>query len=217
VLNVPGTVEEFLRSRGKKYRKEVERCYRLWEKEGAPRFYRATTAEEIARVYSVLEEQQASRHGTLGSKYVLDEPAYRAFYERLAIDGSDAGLASLFAIEAGGEIIATLFGIVHDGTFTLLRIATGGPGWGHLSPGRLVVVETMKHFVAQGIRRFDMGIGDYPFKRGFGVEDVPLYDLIVARDLAQVPHAMFQRLKGRLRKSARVQSLFRRLKPRLSR
>jgi len=217
VLNVPGTVEDFLRSRGKKYRKEVERCYRLWEKEGAPRFYRATTAEEIARVYSVLEEQQASRHGTLGSKYVLDEPAYRAFYERLAIDGSDAGLASLFAIEAGGEIIATLFGIVHDGTFTLLRIATGGPGWGHLSPGRLVVVETMKHFVAQGIRRFDMGIGDYPFKRGFGVEDVPLYDLIVARDLAQVPHAMFQRLKGRLRKSARVQSLFRRLKPRLSR
>ena len=49
VLNVSGTVEEFLRSRGKKYRKEVERCYRLWEKEGAPRFYRATTAEEIAR------------------------------------------------------------------------------------------------------------------------------------------------------------------------
>jgi CelD/BcsL family acetyltransferase involved in cellulose biosynthesis len=80
-----------------------------------------------------------------------------------------------------------------------------------------VVIEAMKHFVAQGIRRFDMGIGDYPFKRGFGVESVPLYDLIVARDLAQVPHAMFQRLKGRLRKSASVQSLFQRLKPYFSR
>ena len=67
----------------KNFRKEVERCHRLWEKGGAPRFYRATTPEEIARVYSVLEEKQSARHAALGSKYVLDEPAYRAFYELL--------------------------------------------------------------------------------------------------------------------------------------
>ena len=145
----------------KNFRKEVERCHRLWEKGGAPRFYRATTPEEIARVYSVLEEQQSARHAALGSKYVLDEPAYRAFYERLAMDGSEAELAALFAVEAQGEIIATLFGIVHDGAFTLLRISTAGHAWGHLSPGRLVVVEAMKYFVARGVRRFDMGIGDY--------------------------------------------------------
>ena len=59
VLTIETTVEDFLRSRGKKYRKEVERCSRLWEKEGAPRFERATTPEAIARGYSVLEEQQA--------------------------------------------------------------------------------------------------------------------------------------------------------------
>jgi CelD/BcsL family acetyltransferase involved in cellulose biosynthesis len=217
VLTVPETVEAFLRARGKKYRKEVERCYRLWEQEGAPRFYRASTPEEIARVYSVLEEQQTARHSALGSRYVLDRPAYRAFYERLAIDGSDAGLASLFALEAAGEIIATLFGIVHDGTFTLLRIATGREQWGHLSPGRLIIVEAMKHYVAQGIRRFDMGIGDYPFKRGFGVEEVPLYDLIIARDLAEVPRAVYHRLKGRLRKSPRMRSLFEFLKPHFAR
>jgi CelD/BcsL family acetyltransferase involved in cellulose biosynthesis len=213
VLTIPDTVEAFLRSRGKKYRKEVERCTRLWEKEGAPRFYRATTPEQIARAYSVLEEQQASRHGTLGSTYVLDKPAYAAFYERLAIDGSDAGLASLFALEANGEIIATLFGIVHDGTFTLLRIATGGNAWSHLSPGRLVVVEAMKHFVAQDVRRFDMGIGDYPFKRGFGAEKVPLYDLIVARGLSAEPAAIYHRLKGRLRRNEHLRAVFQRLKP----
>src|SRR5690606_36251764 len=108
VLVVSDTVEAYLRGRGKKFRKEAERCHRIWQKEEAPRFYRATTPEEIARVYSVLEEQQSARHAALGSKYVLDQPAYRAFYERLAMDGSEAELAALFALEARGEIIAAL-------------------------------------------------------------------------------------------------------------
>ena len=200
----------------KNFRKEVERCHRLWEKGGAPRFYRATTPEEIARVYSVLEEKQSPRHAALGSKYVLDEPAYRAFYKRLAMDGSEAELAALFAVEAQGEIIATLFGIVHDGAFTLLRISTAGHAWGHLSLGRLVVVEAMKYFVARGVRRFDMGIGDY-LKRGFGVEDVLLYDLIVARDLSALPGALFHRLKGLLRQNKLARAVYQRFRPDLKR
>ena len=52
-----------------------------------------------------------------------------------------------------------------------------------------------------------MGIGDYPFKRGFGVTEVPLYDLIVARDLAALPRAAFHRLKARARKNPRIRAL----------
>jgi CelD/BcsL family acetyltransferase involved in cellulose biosynthesis len=209
VVVIPESVDAYLHERGKKYRKEVERCHRLWEKEGAPRFYRAATPEEAVRVYSVLEEQQAARFDTPGRKFSLDE---QEFYERLAIDGSDAGVTSLFALEANGQIIATLFGIVHEDTFTLLQLGTGGEAWSHLSPGRLVIIETMKHCVAQGIRRFDFGLGDHPFKRGFGVEEVPLFDLIVARDLAVVPRAMYHRMRARLRKSPRLRSVYRLLK-----
>ncbi len=212
VVVIDGTVDAFIAARGKKYRKEVERCTRLWEKEGSPRFARATAPEDIARAYTTLEEQQLARHTALGSNYVLDDPAYRAFYERLVMDGSECELGHIFTLEAGGQIVATLFGIVHDGTFTLLRIANAGEAWSHLSPGRLIVVETMKYFAAQGVRRFDMGIGDYPFKRGFGATEVPLYDLIVARDLAAVPRATFHRLKGRARKSQRLRALYRRIK-----
>jgi CelD/BcsL family acetyltransferase involved in cellulose biosynthesis len=216
-LTVPDTVEAYLRGLGKKYRKEVERCHRLWEKEGAPRFYRATTADEIAHVFLALDEQQAHRHAMLHTQYILDEAAYRCFYERLAVDGSDAGLTALFALEANGEIIATLFGIVHDGAFTLLRISTGGERWGHLSPGRLVVIEAMKYFVARGVHRFDMGIGDYPFKRGFGTEQIPLFDLVVAKDVTALPKALFHRLKGHLRQNGSARTLVERLKSLLGR
>ena len=212
VLTIETTVEDYLRARGKKYRKEVERCTRLWQKEANPRFARATTPEEIARGYRELEEQQSARHEALGSKYVLDEPAFRSFYERLVMDGTECELGYLFTLEANGDVIAGLFGIVHDGTFTLLRIANGGERWSHLSPGRLVIVEAMKYFVAHGVRRFDFGIGDYPFKRGFGVAEVPLHDLIVARDIAALPRALYHHVVARARRSDRLRAFARRWK-----
>lgn len=212
VLTIETTVEDFLRSRGKKYRKEVERCTRLWEKEGAPRFARALSQDDVARAYRELEEQQSARHAALGSTYVLDEPSFRSFYERLVMDGTECDLGYIFTLEAKGDVVAVLFGILHDGTFTMLRIANGGERWSHLSPGRLVIVEAMKYFVAQGVRRFDFGIGDYPFKRGFGVEEMPLYDLIVARGLAGVPKALYAHAVARARKSVRLRKMVRRWK-----
>ena len=212
VLVVDTTVEDFLRSRGKKYRKEVERCTRLWEQEGQPRFARAVTAAEIARGYTVLEEHQSKRHAALQSKYILDEQPYSAFYERMVMDGSELEFSYLFTLEAAGAVVATLFGIVHDETFTLLRIANGGVRWSHLSPGRLIVVEAMKYFVDRGVRRFDLGMGDYAFKRGFGAMEVPLYDLYVARDLKAMPRAAFHRVKGRLRQNPRIRAFVRRMK-----
>ena len=217
VITIDSFVEDYIAERGKKYRKEVERCYRLWEKEGAPKFTRAIEPEDIARAYTVLEEQQLARHTALGSKYILDEPAYRQFYERLVIDGTEVELGYLFTLEAGGQAIATLFGIAHEGTFTLLRISNGGERWSHLSPGRLIIVEAMKYFVERGVRRFDMGIGDYPFKRGFGAQEIPLYDLILARDLAAWPRASYHRLMLRARKNPRVRAAFRRAKQILGR
>lgn len=212
VLIIETTVEDFLRSRGKKYRKEVERCTRLWEKEGGARFARAMTPDEVARGYRELEEQQSARHAALGTKYILDEPAFRGFYERLVMDGTECDLGYLFTLEAKGEVVAALFGILHDGTFTMLRISNGGDRWAHLSPGRLVIVEAMKYFVAQGVRRFDFGIGDYPFKRGFGVTEVPLYDLIVARDLSALPKALYHRAVAHARKNPQLRALVRRWK-----
>jgi CelD/BcsL family acetyltransferase involved in cellulose biosynthesis len=89
--------------------------------------------------------------------------------------------------------------------------------WGYLSPGRLIIIEAMKHFVERGVRRFDLGVGDDPFIRSFGVEHVPLYDLIVARDLTVVPRAMFHRLKGWLRRTRHTRSASQHFKPHFAR
>ncbi len=212
-LTLPGSFEEYLQSLGKKYRKDLERCHRLWEKEENPRLYRATTMDEIAHVFATLEEQQAVWHASHGTKDILAHPPSRAFYERMAIDGADAGLTELFALEASGEIVAALFGLVHDGTFTLLRISTGGEKWSNLSPGRLAVIEVMKHLAARGILHFDMGVNFNPLKHGFGTEEIPLYDLVAARDIAALPAILVHELVGQLRVGRRLRSVFKKAMP----
>ena len=214
-VRIEGTVDDYIAGLDAKDRDAIERGKRLWMKEDNPRFSRATTPDEVAHAYAALEEQQAKRNFALGPKYKLNDLALRQFYERLAIDGTEVELGHLFTFEAGGDVIAALFGIQHDGTFTVLRASDAGKPWSDVAPSHLLIIETMKYFVEQGERTFDFGLGDHPFKRGLSATDVPLYDLIVARDLAAVPRATFHRVKGRARKNLRLRRFFGRLaKPR---
>jgi CelD/BcsL family acetyltransferase involved in cellulose biosynthesis len=198
-LTIIDSVESFVRSRGKKYRKELERSYRVLEAEGAWSFQRAIGHEEVERAYAALEQKQAERHADKADRYALNKPQFSAFYRDIL--ACPTGLAQIFTLTVDGQIIAALLGIEHASTFTLLRIANGGEHWRHVSPGRLIVMETMRHFCAKGVKDFDMGIGDYAFKRGFGMQPVPLVDIVIPVTAFGVPFAAVTRLRTRLRQS----------------
>jgi CelD/BcsL family acetyltransferase involved in cellulose biosynthesis len=211
VLRVPATVNEFIESRGEAFAADFVRALKLLAKEGISRFSRATEPEDIARAYSVLEEQQVARTLGASSNATASDPAYRQFYERIVMDGSEVELGHLFKLEVGGEVIATLFGILHDGSFTVLRVGDAGDTWNDIAPARLILIEVMRYFVDAGIREFDFGIAANPMFATFAAVEVPLYDLIVARDLAAVPRATFHRVKGRARKNQRLRGFANRL------
>jgi CelD/BcsL family acetyltransferase involved in cellulose biosynthesis len=211
-VTVDTSVDQMLRDRGKKFRKEVERCFRLLDKEGPARFQRAMTPEAIAQAYAALEAQQSRRHENAGTThYVLDQPLYSHFYRDLLLAERDSGFARIFTLEVGSETVAVLMGLVRDGAFTLLRISNGGKRWRHLSPGRLVVVSAMRLLVAEGVRTFDMGAGDYPFKRGFGAEEMPLFDLVAALSARGLPSQALARGRSWVRDNAALAATVRRI------
>ncbi len=211
-MEVPGTVEDFVRSRGRKFRKEVERSFRVLEREGPVEFRRAETRDEIGRAFAALEAQQSTRRRETGGDYALDRPEYSRFYAELLEEGTGRGFAHLFTLSCRGEIVATLAGVAHDGAFTQLRIANAGERWRHASPGRLIIVEAMRYFVARGTRTFDMGIGNYLFKERFGADETPLYDLVAPLTWMGLPRAVVARAKARLRHSPRLKALAARLR-----
>ena len=199
------SVDAFLHARGKKYRKEAERCFRLLAHAGAASFQRAETAGEIERASATLERWQAQRHAAVAAGYALEDPRFSAFYRAVLADPADLG--QLFTLTVDGEIIAAVLGVAHRDTFTLLRIACAGDRWRTLSPGRLIVIEAMRWFTARGVTTFDFGMGDYAFKRGFGCEQVPLTDLVIPLTARAIPTVAALRLKSRLRRNQRLRAL----------
>lgn len=214
ILALDGSVEDHLASLGADYRKDVERCYRAWDLEGLPRFARAQSTDDIARAFSTLREQLADAERERRRRPLLDDPGYLAFYERAAMDGAELDFCYLFTLEAQGAVVATLFGLLHGDTFTVLKSGEAGARWSGLAPGRLILIETMKYFAARGVRRFDLGPGEGALKREIGAQEVLLHDLIIARDLKGWPKAAYHRLRGRLRESPYFRALSRRLRAR---
>lgn len=204
-LTIEGTFEAYLRARGKKYRTDVERCFRHLEKAGNSEFKRAETRQEKLAAFQLLEEQQLRRRQELGGIYVLDRPHYSAFYRSLLTE--EDGIAEMFTLSAAGETIATLYALVHNGVVTVPRFATGDKRWSHLAPGRLILMATMRHYLSRDIRTFDFGIGTYPFKEGFGFEVYGLHDLLVPLTWRALPRIGLAKVKARLRDKPQVRSV----------
>lgn len=204
VVAVDGTMGDYLFHRGKKYRKEVERCYRLLSATGPWSFGHAQDQPARQQAFNDLERLQNARWIEGNVDYYLRSDAVAGFYQDILLKnsgtGSDEAGAQIFVLNSGSEPIAVLYGVVSQSCFTLLRIASASGPWRRMSPGRLIVLEAMKHFVDRGIRTFDLGIGDYSFKRGLGAKIQPLVNLDRALVLKARPHVMLMQAKGWLRR-----------------
>ena len=51
----------------------------------------------------------------------------------------------------------------------MIRISNAGEKWSNCSPGRLIIERTMAALHQDGVREFDFSIGNYAYKRRFGV------------------------------------------------
>ena len=82
--------------------------------------------------------------------------------------------------------MASLLGIRGADSYVMIRISNAAGRWTNCSPGRLVIERTMSALHAQGCRAFDFSVGNYDYKRRFGVKPVPLVDLTASRGLVGV-------------------------------
>ena len=81
-------------------------------------------------------------------------------------------------------------------------------------PAGSIVVEAMRYFLARGVSTFDMGIGDYAFKRGFGIEPEPLVDLVAGLTWRGKAVAALHRAKARAAAEPKAQGALADRRPR---
>ena len=148
---------------------------------------------------------------SLGLSYILNDETCAAFYRNLVRDGIGNGYALVSALTVGDEIVATLLGIRTGSRYVMIRISNAGEKWSNCSPGRLIIERTMAALHRDGVREFDFSVGNYAYKRRFGVTRLPLIDIsaalswrgwpLVLRDRAVRTLRTYPRLEARLKRA----------------
>jgi CelD/BcsL family acetyltransferase involved in cellulose biosynthesis len=137
-----------------------------------------------------MESQQGERMQHLGLNFILNDEIYAAFYRNLVGRNVGNGYAVLSALTVGDEVVATLLGIRQGAGYVMVRISNAGEKWSNCSPGRLIIERTMAALHKDGIRQFDFSIGNYAYKRRFGVARIALVDFIAALSWRGLPYAL---------------------------
>lgn len=185
-------------------RMQMPRCWRVFNRNPGARFEIATDVSRAHELLDVMDAQQQERMQKLGSRFVLNDEAHAGFYRDVARQGVAEGYAVISALVCDEGIVATTLGVRHGATYFLLRIGHAGRPWANCSPGLLVTERTMAALHAQGVRRFDLSIGNHDYKRRFGAEPVPLTDASVALSWRGLPYVLRDHAAQGLRRHPRV-------------
>jgi CelD/BcsL family acetyltransferase involved in cellulose biosynthesis len=180
-------------------RKELERSWRVFTRDPQAAFRIVTDSEEALRMLATMELQQGNRMQHLGLNFILNDETCAAFYRNLVRDNAANGYAVLSALTVGEQVVATLLGIRQGSRYVMVRISNAGDKWSNCSPGRLIIERTMAALHRDGIRQFDFSIGNYAYKRRFGVVHTPLVDFTAPLSWRGVPYALRDRTARWLR------------------
>jgi CelD/BcsL family acetyltransferase involved in cellulose biosynthesis len=151
-------------------------------------------------VLDAMDAQQRARMRQLGLSFVLDDTSHVKFYRDIVTRGLGRGFAVVSTLTCGTEIVATALGIRQGANYSLLRTSYGGKRWANCSPGLLVVERTMAALHEEGVRQFDLSIGNYDYKRRFGACPFPLTDVSIALSWRGIPYVLRDRFAQWLRR-----------------
>ena len=183
---------------------QMPRCWRVFTRLPGARFQVATTFDEALRFLDVMDVQQHERMKKLGQPFVLDDINHASFYRDVVRRGVAEGYAVVSALICDDGIIATTMGLRNGNHYSLLRTSNAGSQWSNCSPGLLCVERTMAALHKQGVRNFDLSIGNYDYKRRFGARPLPLTDVSIALSWRGVPYALRDRVVQWLRRYPRL-------------
>jgi CelD/BcsL family acetyltransferase involved in cellulose biosynthesis len=179
---------------------QLPRSWRVFHRYPGASFRIVTDAAEATKLLDTMDAQQQARMRCLGIEFNLNEGARARFYRDLVARGVEQGYAIVSALTCDEAVVATVLGIRQGKNFIFLRIGNAGRRWSHCSPSRLIIERTMDALHKDGVREFDLSIGNYAFKRRFGAAPLPLTDVSIALGWRGIPYVLRDRAAQRLRR-----------------
>ena len=182
MMDLRGGFEALLaRGNSKRKRKKFRQQCRQLETIGGHRLLIAQTPAEVDRLAETFFDQKSRRLRELGIANAFGNADTQAFIKRMALRSldMDAPVLQLFALEAGGRIVAVFGGGVHgrhlSGYFTSIDNQAQAPN----SPGEMLLYLLAEHSAESGLEFIDLGNGDERYKRSWCNERIEMVDVIL--------------------------------------
>jgi CelD/BcsL family acetyltransferase involved in cellulose biosynthesis len=179
---------------------QLPRSWRVFSRYPGASFEIVDRVDDALRLLETMDAQQQARMRVLGLEFTLNHGPRAKFYRDLVTRSLRDGYAVVSVLKCNEGVVATVFGIRQGRNFVFLRISNAGRRWSHCSPSRLIVERTMTALHEDGVREFDLSIGNYAFKRRFGATPLPLSDVSVALGWRGIPYVLRDRAAQRLRR-----------------
>jgi CelD/BcsL family acetyltransferase involved in cellulose biosynthesis len=156
-------------------RKNIQRQRRQLELQCKVRFFTAEDAECRRAAFDLIEACQHERLAKLGARHIFDEPGHRDFYRELVrLDEPDVILAG---IECDGEAVAAAMLVCASGVASCLRHGYRQGPLERFGLGNQIIAHAIRVAHERGFRWFDQSIGNSHWKRDFGAQPEPLFEV----------------------------------------
>lgn len=177
---------------------DATRKLKKLQRRGAVEFTSPADASARAELLDAMFAMRRARFAELGRRDYLDQPGVQTFYRALAQDTD--GVVEIAGLKLNGEVLAVIYGLRHNGRFTLLiPTMTSDDRWRDCSPGLVAMHLLIEQGRALGWHTFDFSIGEMQYKSRFGAQKVDLFEVQRALRLRAVPRVVVARLRSAVR------------------
>lgn len=203
-LVLPSTWDDLLAHKSKKFRFNLGYYPRKMRREvdKPVTVTQVTSRFDLARAIDDLVALHTKAKTAQGIAPALPRPRHLCFLHRVSKQLLEQGRLILLELRIGDLVVASHFGIFHNGTFSFYT--TGfDPDWRRYQPGKQLVARAIQLAIRKRARRFDFLRGDEPYKHEWTGESDILLTLRLPRTVRGVIYVLIFRLLRQAAKQAR--------------
>jgi CelD/BcsL family acetyltransferase involved in cellulose biosynthesis len=209
--------EQYLNSRPKTEFRQVatrRRLRRRLEERGHLQFVVATTHQQRDAFFNVMVQQKRRKLLETRGFDALTSSGLLAFYSRANETLADSGLLHVSALLLDNLVLATHWGYVVGDHFYYLLPGHEEGEWARFGVGHILNEHLLEWSFKNGIKVFDFGIGDEPYKAHWCNELVELVDFNRALTLKGKAYLSISQVHEATRRSASLRDMVRFLRKR---
>lgn len=195
-IDLPDQLDDMLAGHSKSHRKKVRRLARRAQADESVRWHLVESPADFEKAWPIFRDLHQRRRQSLGEPGCFASPRWAAFQRDVARQLLDAGQLRLSWLESSGSPIAAEYNFA-SGQTTFAYQSGLDPERLDEEPGRVSMIFTVEHAIAEGHSRFDLLIGDESYKSHWRAipEATTIWQVVPPRPAARWRHRTLETMR----------------------